>query len=177
MNPIHTSNTCTSSKAHVSSKGNSGYSLPHMKPFRGHRNDIMDQMQDYGPYPFIANIDQLTKNNTNFRTILWTGEHLQITLMNLYPGEEIGLEKHDNLDQFIHIVQGRGLLRIGDDSAAPTMQQGVTNNYAFTIPAGKWHNLINIGTIPLKLYSIYAPPQHPFGTVHVTKADSDAAHN
>ena len=154
-----------------------GYSLPYLKPYQYRRNEqiMMQQTQDYGPYPLILNIHQAAKDNTNFRTALWTGDHLQVTLMHLNPGEEIGLEKHDYLDQLIHIVQGRGLVKIGDRPDTPDMQQDVSNNYTFTIPAGKWHNLVNTGNMPLKLFSVYAPPQHPYGTVHVTKADADAA--
>lgn len=160
-----------------SSKNQSGYSLPYIRPYKGARNEqsTTEQMQDYGPYPFVVNIEQAAKNNTNFRTALWTGTHLQITLMSLLPGEEIGLEVHDHLDQFINIVQGRGMLMMGDSADQPNVQQNVTSGMAFTIPAGKYHNLINIGNTPIKLFSIYAPPQHPFGTVHKTKADADAA--
>ena len=133
------------------------------------------QIKDYGPYPFAVNIENITKSNNTFRTALWTGENMQLTLMSLMPGEDIGLERHDNLDQFIRIEQGKGLVVMGDNKTTPNFQQTVMNDYAFIIPAGKWHNLINIGNVPLKLYSIYAPVQHPFGTVHETKADAEAA--
>lgn len=133
------------------------------------------QIKDYGPYPFATNIENITKNNHTFRTTLWTGPHLQVTLMSLLPGEDIGLEKHDNTDQFIRIEEGKGIVTMGDTKDTPNFQQMVSDDDAFVVPAGKWHNLVNIGNKPLKLYSIYAPVEHPFGTVHETKADAEAA--
>lgn len=132
-------------------------------------------LNDYGPEPFVVNIDKATKQNNNFRTALWTGTHLQVTLMSIRPGEDIGLEMHPNLDQFIRIEQGQGLVKMGDRQDNLYYQQRVYNDYAIIIPAGKWHNLINIGNRPIKLYSIYAPPEHPYGTVHETKEIAQAA--
>lgn len=94
--------------------------------------------------------------------------------MSLLPGEEIGLENHPNLDQFIRIEEGQGIVTMGDRQNQLDFTEQVAEDFAFIIPAGKWHNLINTGNIPLKLYSIYAPPQHPFGTVHKTKAEAVA---
>ena len=133
------------------------------------------QLLDYGPQPFVVNIDEATKQNTNFRTALWTGSHLQLTMMSIPVGGEIGLERHPNLDQFIRIEQGQGIVKMGDREDYLDFQERVYDDFAFIIPAGKWHNLINTGYEPIKLYSIYAPPQHPRGTVHVTKADAEAA--
>lgn len=132
-------------------------------------------LKDYGPQPFAVNIEEVTKQNTNFRTALWTGSHLQLTLMSINVGEDIGLETHPNLDQFIRIEQGQGIVMIGDSKDKLDFQRNVFEDYAIIIPAGKWHNIFNTGNTPLKLYSIYAPPQHPFGTVHGTKADAEAA--
>lgn len=133
------------------------------------------ELKDYGPAPFAVNIHDAALQNTAFRTALWTGDHLQVTLMSLKVGEDIGLEIHPQLDQFIRIEQGEGLVMMGDTQYNLNFQQMVYDDYAFIIPAGTWHNLINTGNIPLKLYSIYAPPQHPHGTVHATKADAMAA--
>lgn len=136
------------------------------------------QMTDYGPAPFTVNIEEAAKQNTNFRTALWTGNHLQVTLMSINVGEDIGLESHPNLDQFIRIEQGQGLVLMGDRMDRMDFQANVEDDFIIIIPAGKWHNLINTGNRPLKLYSIYAPPQHPHGTIHVTKSDAEAAeHN
>ncbi|WHH61655.1 cupin domain-containing protein [Petroclostridium sp. X23] len=130
-------------------------------------------LKDYGPEPFVVNIEEATKQNNNFRIALWTGCHLQLTLMSINVGEDIGLEIHPNLDQFIRIEEGQGLVKMGDRKDCLDFQRKVYDDYAFIIPAGKWHNLINTGNKPLKLYSIYAPPQHPFGTVHETKEDAE----
>ena len=168
-----------SSQNHQSIASNNGYTLPYANRYRRQRNSQSptEQLSDYGPYPFATNIEQATKNNQNFRTALWTGNHLQITLMSLLPGEDIGLEQHNNLDQFIRVEQGKGVVMMGENPDTPNFQQTVSDGYAFVIPAGTWHNLTNIGSIPLKLYSIYAPVQHPFGTVQPTKADAEAAEN
>ena len=130
-------------------------------------------IRDYGPEPFVVNIDEITKLNNTFRTALWTGEHLQLTLMNIPVGESIGLEIHPDTDQFLRLEQGEGLVQMGKDKNNLSFQKRVSNNFAFVVPAGTWHNLINIGNIPIKLYSIYAPPKHPRGTVHLTKADAE----
>lgn len=135
-------------------------------------------LADYGQKPFVINIDQATKQNNTFRTALWTGNHLQLTLMSINPGEDIGLEIHPNVDQFLRIEQGKGLVTMGKSKNNLNFQRRVSDGWAFLIPAGTWHNVINTGNIPLKLYSIYAPPQHPKGTVHRTKADAMASeHN
>ena len=128
---------------------------------------------DYGSEPFVVNIEEITKLNNTFRTALWTGEHLQLTLMSIPVGESIGLEIHPDTDQFLRVEQGEGLVQMGKDKNNLSFQKRVSNNFAFVVPAGTWHNLINIGNIPIKLYSIYAPPKHPRGTVHLTKADAE----
>ena len=129
------------------------------------------KIKDYGPEPFVVNIEDITMQNNNFRTALWTGEYLQLTLMSIPVEESIGLEVHPDLDQFIRIEEGQGLVMMGDNKENLDFQKRVSDDFAFIIPAGKWHNLINIGNTPIKLYSIYAPPQHPYGTIHKTKAD------
>lgn len=130
-------------------------------------------IRDYGPEPMVVNIDAVTKQNNTFRTALWTGEHLQITLMSLRPMESIGLEVHPNTDQFIRIVQGMALVEMGDEQNRLTFQKRVPEEFAILIPAGKWHNITNIGNMPLKLYSMYGPPNHPRGTVQNTKSDPE----
>jgi len=132
-------------------------------------------MRDYGPEPLVVNIEKATVQNNNFRTALWTGRHMQLTLMSIKVGEDIGLENHPNLDQFIRIEQGQALVMMGNRKDNLYFQSRVFEDYAIIIPAGTWHNLVNIGNVPLKVYSIYAPPQHPRGTVHRTKAEAEAA--
>jgi len=134
-------------------------------------------LKDYGAKPFVINIDEATLQNNAFRTALWTGDHLQLTLMSIDVDDDIGLEMHSNLDQFIRIEEGKGLVQMGEKKDNLNYQRRISKDYAIIIPAGTWHNLINTGNKPLKLYSIYAPPQHPRGTVHRTKADAIAAEN
>ena len=130
-------------------------------------------IRDYGPEPFVININEVTKQNNNFRTALWTGNHLQVTLMSINVGESIGLEMHPDVDQFIRIEQGYGLVQMGNNKNNLNFERKVYDDFAIIIPAGKWHNLTNIGNVPIKLYSIYAPPNHPKGTIHRTKADAE----
>lgn len=130
-------------------------------------------LTDYGPEPFVVNIDRATKQNCNFRTALWTGNHLQLTLMCIPVGEEIGLESHPHLDQFLRIEDGYGLVKMGNSADKLNYQKEVCDGFAVFVPAGTWHNIINTGNRPIKLYSIYAPPQHPHGTVQATKADAE----
>lgn len=137
-------------------------------------NGLME-LKDYGPEPFVINIDEATKQNDTYRTALWTGSNLQVTLMSIKVGEDIGLEVHPTGDQFIRIEEGRGLVQMGDTKDKLDFQKKVYDDYAIMIPAGKWHNIINTGDKPLKLYAIYAPPEHPYGTVHETKAIAEAA--
>ncbi|QOY35516.1 cupin domain-containing protein [Anaerobacillus isosaccharinicus] len=129
-----------------------------------------DAFKDYGSNPFVVNIEEVTKQNNSFRTALWTGKHLQVTLMSIDVGEDIGLEVHPDLDQFLRIEQGQGRVQMGDRKDNLDFEANVFNDFAIMVPAGKWHNLTNTGNVPLKVYSIYAPPQHPYGTVHETKA-------
>ena len=135
------------------------------------RNNQIYQLIDYGPNAFVVDIEEVTEQNANFRLALWTGRHLQLTLMSLNPGESIGLEGHENTDQFIRIEEGVGLIQIGDSPENLAFARKVYPDYAIIIPAGKWHNLTNTGSKPLKLYSVYAPVEHPFGTVQRTKPD------
>jgi len=130
---------------------------------------------DFGPNPFVINIEDAVKSNSAFRVAIWTGNHLQVTLNSIDVGEDIGLEIHPNLDQFIRIEQGQGMILMGDRPDYLSFQRWVYPDYAIIIPAGTWHNIINTGHVPLKLYSIYAPPQHRAGTVHLTRADAMAA--
>ncbi|MCL2637360.1 MAG: cupin domain-containing protein [Oscillospiraceae bacterium] len=130
--------------------------------------------QDFGPAPFITDINKATLHNDTFRTVLWTGTHLQLTLMCIPVGEDIGLEVHPQVDQFLRIESGQGLTQMGDSKDYLNFQQPVFEDCAIFIPAGSWHNLINTGNKPLKLYSIYAPPNHAHGTVHQTKAIAEA---
>ena len=131
-------------------------------------------LRDYGPKPYVVDIDRATKQNTNYRTALWTGKHLQLTLMSIPVGGDIGVEVHPVIDQFIRIEQGQGIAQMGPNKNNLNFQRRVGDGFAIFVPAGTWHNVVNTGNVPLKLYSIYAPPQHPRGTVHATKAIAHA---
>ncbi|MDR7236541.1 cupin domain-containing protein [Neobacillus drentensis] len=133
------------------------------------------KVKDHGRAPFVVNINEASKRNNTYRTALWTGNHLQVTLMSLNVGEDIGLEIHPHIDQFLRIEQGQGVVQMGKRKDHLNFVQNVYDDFAIMIPASTWHNVTNTGNTPLKLYSIYAPPQHPSGTVHLTKAEALAA--
>ncbi|MED1790117.1 cupin domain-containing protein [Brevibacillus laterosporus] len=137
-----------------------------------YRNIIL---KDYGRRPFVVNIDKATKQNNTYRTAIWTGKHFQVTLMSINVGDDIGLEVHPTTDQFIRIEEGQGLVQMGDSKDKLDFQEMAYDGYAIMIPAGTWHNVTNTGNKPLKIYVIYAPPEHPYGTVHETKANAMAA--
>lgn len=124
---------------------------------------------------WIGDIEKLTVENQTFRTVVFTGGHTQLTVMRLLPGEEIGWEAHDHLDQFLRIEQGKGELDLGASAEAVEETHAVEDDWAMIIPAGTWHNVRNVGDGDLKLYSLYSPPEHPDGTIHRTKAEADAA--
>lgn len=142
---------------------------------RDRQSSFDSGLRDYGPAPLIVNIDRATKMNPNYRTALWTGEHLQLTLMSIPVGGDIGLEMHPDVDQFIRIESGRALVKMGKSRNALNYQKQGDGSFAVVVPAGTWHNVINAGSAPLKLYSIYAPPHHPFGTIHPTKEIAEAS--
>ena len=123
----------------------------------------------------LINIHSAVCNNSFFRKEIWTGENLQITVMSIPPGGEIGLELHSHLDQFIRIEHGIASVYTGKTKQTVKFVGCANPDYAVVIPAGTWHNLINEQSTPLKVYSIYAPPQHPVGTVHKTKFEADLA--
>lgn len=118
---------------------------------------------------FHINIEEKTEENTFFREVLYTGQHLQVVVMSLLPKEEIGLETHADRDQFIRIEEGSGMATLNGEVVA------LEEDSALVIPAGVEHNVINTSLDqPLKLYSIYSPPEHPDGTIHQTKKQAQA---
>ena len=129
----------------------------------------MNSSMDFGPYPNILDIKKATLNNENYRTALWSGNHLQLTVMNIPVNEDIGLELHPDVDQFLYIIDGTGIVHMGDRQDNLTNQQMVFEDDAIMIPAGTWHNEVNAGNKELKLFSLYGPPNHTWGTVHLTK--------
>lgn len=143
---------------------------------RNRQDEIDFDLRDFGARPQVFNIARLTRLNPYYRTTLWTGEHLQLTLMSINVRGDIGLEMHEDTDQFIRIESGYALVQMGSSEDSLDFSARVNANYAVVFPAGTWHNITNIGSTPLKLYSIYAPPHHMFGTIHKTREDSDREH-
>lgn len=127
-----------------------------------------NKSDDHGNKPWVIDIEDLTKNNTDFRNTKWTGDFLQMTVMSLEKDEEVGLEMHKDVDQFIRIEQGEAKILFGDDKDNLSEEYEAEDDYAIFIPAGTWHNIINVGDEQLKMYSIYAEPEHPPGTIHKT---------
>ncbi|HIX70274.1 cupin domain-containing protein [Enterococcus diestrammenae] len=127
---------------------------------------------DRGKQPVVADIEALTLENDNYRTTIWTGDKLQVTVMAIQPGDDIGLEIHHGIDQFLRIESGTGLCKMGPAADNLTFQQPVKDDDAIFVPADTWHNVENTGTEPLKLYTIYAGPDHVKGTVHPTHEDA-----
>ncbi|HYC69280.1 cupin domain-containing protein [Brevundimonas sp.] len=118
---------------------------------------------------FVANIEDLTVRNTDFRRVLYTGKYLQLVLMTLQPGEEIGEEVHEDHDQFFRIESGSGEVRI-DGKATP-----IKDDDAVIVPAGARHNVVNTGEGPLALYTLYGPPEHRDGVIRRTRAEAEAS--
>ena len=131
-------------------------------------------LKDYGPAPAVFNIETHTTSNENFRTALWTGTKLQLVAMSIIVGGEVGLEIHTKTDQFLRIEEGKAKVLIGDSKESLTFERTAEEDFAIIIPAGKWHNIINVGDKPLKLYSIYSPVEHSHGTVHKTFEEAEA---
>ncbi|MGO1767632.1 cupin [Advenella sp. S44] len=119
---------------------------------------------------FVDDIEELTVNNDLYRKVLYTGKNLQLVLMTLQPGEEIGEEVHEGHDQFFRIEQGKGKVVIDEQTHA------IEDDDAVIVPAGARHNVINSGDQPLRLYTIYGPPEHRDGVVHATKQDEQEEH-
>lgn len=117
---------------------------------------------------FVGDIEQLTEDNTDFRRVLYTGKHLQLVLMALQPGEDIGEEVHEDRDQFFRVEGGGGEILI-DGTTTP-----VKSDDAMIVPAGARHNVRNTGDEPLLIYTLYGPPEHKDGIVRATKADAEA---
>ena len=118
---------------------------------------------------FVDNIEELTEKNSDFRRVLYTGKHLQLVLMSIEPGQDIGEEVHDTHDQFFRIEEGSGEIVIDGKKSS------IKGDFGIIVPAGARHNVINTGDEPLRLYTLYAPPQHRDGFVAATKEKAEAS--
>lgn len=130
-------------------------------------------IKDIGPKPQAFDIETATRKNENYRTTVWTGEYLQVTLMSIEPGSSIGLEVHPETDQFLRIDAGVGLCVMGDAEDNLTFKQEVADGWSIQVPAGTWHDVKNTGDEPLRLYTLYAPVHHAQGIIHETADDSE----
>jgi len=128
---------------------------------------------DPGPRPNAFDIEKATVTNDAYRTVAWTGKYLQVTLMSIPVGQSIGLEVHPDTDQFLRLGSGRGRCVMGTAKDQLDFQQDVEDDWSIQIPAGVWHDVINTGQEPLRLYAIYAPVHHALGIVQATAQDAE----
>ena len=129
-------------------------------------------LTDIGPQPNSFDLETATTANKNYRTVAWTGEYLQVTLMSIPVGESIGLEMHSDTDQFLRLDAGTGKAQMGPDKDSLTFEHDVSDGWCILVPAGTWHNVTNTGDKPMRLHVIYAPVHHAAGNIHETAADA-----
>jgi len=128
---------------------------------------------DIGARPNAFDIETATRQNENYRSVAWTGKYLQVTLMTIPVGESIGLETHPTTDQFLRVDGGHGRVVMGPAKDQLDFQQDVSDGWSIQVPAGTWHDVINTGDEPLRLYAIYAPSHHAAGIVQATRMDAE----
>jgi mannose-6-phosphate isomerase-like protein (cupin superfamily) len=131
-------------------------------------------MKDIGPKPQSFDLEQETLDNRHYRTVAWSGRYLQLTLMSIPVGGDIGLEAHPETDQFLRLDGGRGRVQMGASKDELTFDKEVSDGWCILVPAGTWHNVTNVGDEPLQVYAIYAPAHHKPGKLHATAADAAA---
>jgi mannose-6-phosphate isomerase-like protein (cupin superfamily) len=132
---------------------------------------------DIGPQPQSFDIETATKDNADYRSVAWSGRYLQVTLMSIPVGGDIGLEAHPETDQFLRLDSGSGRVLMGPAKDALTFEREVSDGWCVLVPAGTWHNIINVGTTPMQVYAIYAPAHHTPGKVQATAAVAEADQN
>lgn len=128
---------------------------------------------DPGPKPNAFDIEKETTANDTYRTVAWTGRYLQVTLMSIPVGESIGLENHPETDQFLRLEAGKGRCVMGPAKDDLTFEQDVEDDWSIQVPAGTWHDVINTGDEPMRLYAVYAPVHHAQGIVQETAAKAE----
>lgn len=133
-----------------------------------------DRIKDIGPQPQSFDIERTVKENTNYRSVAWSGRYLQVTLMSIPAGGDIGLEAHPETDQFLRLDAGRGRVQMGPAKDKLTFEKEVSNGWCVLVPAGTWHNITNIGATPMQVYAIYAPAHHTPDKVQATAAAAGA---
>jgi mannose-6-phosphate isomerase-like protein (cupin superfamily) len=133
-----------------------------------------DRIKDIGPQPQSFDIERATKENTNYRSVAWSGRYLQATLMSIPVGGDIGLEAHPETDQFLRLEAGSGRVQMGAAKDKLTFEKEVSDGWCVLVPAGTWHNITNIGATPMQVYAIYAPAHHTPDKVQATAAAAEA---
>jgi mannose-6-phosphate isomerase-like protein (cupin superfamily) len=133
-----------------------------------------DTIKDIGPKPQSFDLERATTENANYRSVVWSGRYLQVTLMSIPVGGDIGLEAHPETDQFLRLDAGSGRVQMGPAKDKLTFEKDVSNGWCILVPAGTWHNVTNIGTTPMQVYVIYAPTHHSPGKVQATAAVAEA---
>lgn len=131
-------------------------------------------IEDIGPQPNAFDIERATKDNANYRSVAWSGRYLQVTLMSIPVGGDVGLEAHPQTDQFLRLDAGHGLAQMGVAKDQLTFEQEVSDGWCVLVPAGTWHNITNTGKTPMQLYAIYAPAHHAPDNVQATAAVAEA---
>jgi mannose-6-phosphate isomerase-like protein (cupin superfamily) len=131
-------------------------------------------IKDIGPQPQSFDLEQATVESEHYRSVAWSGRYLQLTLMSIPVGGDIGLEAHPETDQFLRLDAGRGRVQMGPSKEQLTFDREVSDGWCVLVPAGTWHNVTNIGEEPMQLYAIYAPAHHKPGKVHETAAVAEA---
>jgi mannose-6-phosphate isomerase-like protein (cupin superfamily) len=133
-----------------------------------------ERIKDIGPAPQSFDIEEATKANGDYRSVAWSGKYLQVTLMSIPVGGDIGLEAHPETDQFLRLDAGQGKVQMGPSKDELTFEKDVSDGWCVLVPAGTWHNVTNTGDVPMQLYAIYAPVHHAAGRVHETQEAAEA---
>ena len=132
------------------------------------------KIMDIGPQPQSLDLEKSTRENTDYRSVVWSGRYLQVTLMSIPVGSDIGLEMHPETDQFLRLDAGRGRVQIGSAKDQLAFEKEVSDGWCILVPAGSWHNVTNIGDEPMQIYAIYAPAHHKPGKIHQMASDAAA---
>ena len=131
-------------------------------------------IKDIGPKPQSFDIEHATRANLDYRAVAWSGRYLQVTLMSIPVGGDIGLEAHPETDQFLRLDAGHGRVQMGPANDDMPFEKDVSDGWCVLVPAGTWHNITNIGTTPMQVYAIYAPAHHKPGKMQATSAAAEA---
>lgn len=131
-------------------------------------------VHDIGPKPQSFDLEHATQANRHYRSVAWSGRYLQVTLMSIPVGSDIGLEMHPETDQLLRLDAGQGRVQIGTAKDKLTFDEEVSDGWCILVPAGSWHNVTNTGDVPMQLYAVYAPAHHKPGKIHHKASDAAA---